>query len=266
MKNYKLLRLSGFLLLVIFMIGLPLFLGNTKPTAKISPKPIVGQEGKERLEHLRNLTLKVQTKTPALKVVNLEKDVDNEVIKITLKNKSDKVITAYDIQVGIGTVISDLITEELSENNLLYPGGECIETYELQTGIETKGISVLAVLFQDKTSDGDPVYIKDMQDYRLGVKMGIAESLNFFKEIQQLPKASIPEAFINHQQSKSLMQNGQELPHFVKVGLQDTRGRIEHNIARFQRGFQKGPNIGSEIINHFIPTYVQLLEKTILKL
>jgi hypothetical protein len=62
------------------------------------------------------------------------------------------------------------ITEEfiVNENSFILPGTEFTKIYPVQPMIMEKGISILAVFFEDGTADGDPILIRELSEIRSG--------------------------------------------------------------------------------------------------
>jgi hypothetical protein len=102
-------------------------------------------------------------KTRAFRITKLEKADKN--IQITFVSEYNKSITAF--QASIGTV---RITEEfiINEKSFIRPGAEFTKIYPVQPMIMEKGISILAVFFEDGTADGDPVLIRELSEIRSG--------------------------------------------------------------------------------------------------
>jgi hypothetical protein len=260
MKKYtSFLQGSGLGILMIILIGSALFPGVTKTPARMA------QKQEQNTQTKQNAELKVHSQTKALTVVKIEKDLENDCVKVSLKNNSDKVITSYNVGIGTADVITDLITEELDEGVLLYPGDIREEKYALQSDIELKGITVLAVLFADQSADGNPMYTKNLENYRYGVKMALEQSLGSLKSMMKLSKTEVSQAVLNFQPGK-LSKEEETLPSFVKIGLHDTKLRIARNIYTMQQGLQKSSTLSTKVIVEIIPAYAQQLEKTISRL
>lgn len=240
------------------------------PSGYTSLKQAPGSEERQRRqkERLRNAALQVHNLT-RLVVVRVEKDVDHDLIRVSLRNDYEKTVTAYKVSVGVGTIQTECLTEETGDTALLYPGSLREETYPLQVDVETLGIKILAVMFDDKTSDGEPQSVREIRDYRRGMKIGMEQCLQLLKNIPLVPRAEMPQtlARVQLQLSQASEPNEKELPHFVSVGLHDVRYRIAHYLMSKQGMLLDRQNISSELAGRRqMRTLVDRLTETISKL
>jgi hypothetical protein len=56
----------------------------------------------------------------------------------------------------------------VNEKSFILPGAEFTQTYAVQPTMAEKGVSILAVFFEDGTADGDPAYIRELNEIRAG--------------------------------------------------------------------------------------------------
>lgn len=134
---------------------------------------------KEFETNLKLEDLKVLNKTRKFELVNIEKiNEPGFQIQLTLKNGYDKSITAYSFGVGaIGpNAAADRAFSEIASESRILPGDTIIEysgislsgVHQLKDGSisiardENLFITIYAVIFEDKTTDGDPKVIAQM--------------------------------------------------------------------------------------------------------
>jgi hypothetical protein len=163
MNKYRNVRLYAFALVMLF-IGIAI--AGRAPGRKQRPqdndqqgliKPI------ERIEDLR-----IVNDTSAFTVADIKKISDN-LFEITYRNDYSKRITGFEVSVGGMRVQTELILGG-DETQFILPGKSFKETYPAQEGVEERGLRILAVVFDDGTGEGDITYIKEITDYRIGMR------------------------------------------------------------------------------------------------
>jgi hypothetical protein len=216
---------------------------------------------KKKKERLTNAEIPVQNLTNGLTVIKLEKNIKSDSLRVLLRNDYAKTITAYDVSVGSGTIQSQCLTEETDERAFIHPGDTREETYPLQDDVDTLGIRVLAVVFEDKTSDGEQRYIQELQEYRTGLKIEIEGTLRQVKDTLQLSKGELQQA-IARLASSTPERDEEALPHFVKLGLRDATARV---TSRKQSVLQNHQN-DLEGTARALGKFASRLEETLSKL
>lgn len=244
-KRRRAFTKSNFLVVTI-ILGC---IGALGVTAFSPRKQIVSFEERQRekRERLMRAELRVQNLTRALTVVKTEKHVDQDALEVVFRNDYEKIITAYKVAVGSGTVATECLSEqEADDASLFRPGEMRRELYPLQVDIETLGIRVLAVVFEDKTSDGLPEYVHEIRDYRLGLKLGISRVLQLIEGISQLPEAELPRALgeLRTQLAADSKREERAMGHFVKVGFRDVSARVSAKLAQSQSELQERKQSG----------------------
>ncbi|MEK6410526.1 MAG: hypothetical protein AABN34_26680 [Acidobacteriota bacterium] len=117
----------------------------------------------ERIEDLR-----IINKTSAFRVVEIKK-ISDSLFELTYKNNYSKSITGFEVATGGMRIQTELILGG-DEHQFISPGNTFQKAYAAQEGLDRDGIQILAVVFDDGSSDGDIRYIKEITDYRLGMK------------------------------------------------------------------------------------------------
>lgn len=142
----------------------------------------------QRKENLRTATIAIENRTSAIEVVSLDKHLEQDVLVVILKNRYPKPITGYKFSVG------DSIEYRERRNHMILTGEEVREFLPLQVGLEAKGIKILAVIFDDDTTEGDAQFVKEIKDYRKGSGIERNKALRFLREIANSPDQDLNSA------------------------------------------------------------------------
>jgi hypothetical protein len=163
MTTHKNIRFYG-LFIVLVLLGVVL---ASQPSGKRTRLQNKEQEGSikpiGRIEDLR-----IINKTSGFSVVEIKK-ISDKVFELTYKNDYSKSITGFEVSISGMRVQTELILGG-DEQQFVSPGNTFREAYSAQVGLDRDGIQILAVVFYDGSSDGDIRYIKEITDYRLGMK------------------------------------------------------------------------------------------------
>ena len=195
--------------------------------------------------------LKIINMTSAFKVIEIKENSDG-LFDITYKNEYRKSITGFEVSIS-GMRIQTELTLGGDEQQFIPSGSTYDKTYSVQENLGQNGIQILAVVFDDGTADGDPKYIKEITDYRLGIKLERERVLPMLENIltskpQTFSKAL--EELETHMTSvlPSYQQNGKL--NNIDLGIRNERRRILSEIKMLR---DKHPNALSteQEINQF---------------
>lgn len=114
------------------------------------------------------IRLDKRSRTSAIEVSNIEIRNDIQAAVVTLKNVSAKNVNGIQLSSNRGDVQLDFLAADELDFQRLLPGATYQEFFPLTNPSEPFEISVLAVLFDDKSSDGEPESVKVMIDSRRG--------------------------------------------------------------------------------------------------
>jgi hypothetical protein len=199
------------------------------------------QQGREAFdgsyrERQEATDLKVQNRTRGLTIIRLEKNIERKELLVVLRNDYPKIVTAYNVSVGEGTIQTECLAGEDSRG-VLAPGEERTEIYPLQTGLDRLGIRILAVVFDDNTSDGDPEYFLEIQQSRSGRKMQREHQLRLLRKVLKMPDDEMPIALARLEEEISPLSEIEmkKLPVLVEVGLRGERELFLRKMKRLQR-------------------------------
>lgn len=113
--------------------------------------------------------IKLDNKTQGFEILRMDKTQMGDIL-LSLKNNYAKRITGFQVTVGAARIQTELILGG-DENEFISPGAIYEKVYFAQEGLDEQGIVVRAVVFEDGTSDGEPDFIKEIKDYRVGMKL-----------------------------------------------------------------------------------------------
>lgn len=249
------------LLVIIIVLGCLAALGMTAFSSRKQAESFEERQ-QQKKQRLKSAELHVQNLTRGLIVARVEKNIEQDLIHVVLRNDYPKIVTAYKVAVGSGTIASECVSVEDTDDVLpLRPGEMREEIYPLQADVDTLGIKVLAVVFDDKTSDGAPQYVQEIQEYRLGLGIGINHAVELLDAILRLPETELPKALgaLQVELSPHSGRDEKVLPHFVKVGIGDVGTRIARDLARTQNTLQGPQDTGSETGRRELTTLVNRL-------
>jgi hypothetical protein len=173
-----LLRKKLFFLLIPFLIGIA-YLGSAVSSSS------------RKLTH----TVSVKNYTNSCEVLSAEKRQGQ--VQVRIKNNNDKAITAFVMSSVISRNTVFKFEEEFafSETDFMITPGE---VYEKQINIPSSlysqpnlFLNLLAVIFDDKSSEGDQTVVKEIVDKRLGEKIQLTRTLPFLEKMLALSDSDI---------------------------------------------------------------------------
>jgi len=121
------------------------------------------------------------------------KQHSSEIIEVTIKNGYKKDITAVAASAGEGQSFhTDYIYAEAEPDQKLAPGMSDIFLYAPSrlSGIKPQ-IVVSAVIFSDRTSQGDPGEVREILDKRLGMKIQLDRINPYLERLDKVKNSSV---------------------------------------------------------------------------
>lgn len=125
----------------------------------------------------------VANQTNAIEVVGV-KVLDGS-LQLSIRNSGSKNITWYKLLIGDMGLEAEFT---YASQPVIAPGEVYTEQFPTNTGLATKGVSVLSVLFEDGTSEGDQQLVKKIKERRQGEKAQLTRFLNLLGTILDSPK------------------------------------------------------------------------------
>jgi hypothetical protein len=154
--------------ILVFVLGA----GLTKRTLSS------GRASQNVMDQTTAKPLRIDNKTSALEIADVERLKPSRV-RLTLKNTSDKGITAFALSESDSSSIEiDLFPD------LLLPGQTRIETFTLPpVKGEENVVEILCVIFDDQTSEGKISVVNRIQEDRLGGRLAATSMHPHLKQI-----------------------------------------------------------------------------------
>lgn len=119
----------------------------------------------------------VKSLAPYLTVVDVQ--VHENHVLLSLRNDYDKTITAFSVS-SSGVITRN---EMLDSEHVIAPGSITKGEYELPSPSRPdKGLTILAAVFEDGTSDGGHIFIQQILDARAGKQSQLARILSILEE------------------------------------------------------------------------------------
>jgi hypothetical protein len=142
---------------------------------------------RQTARELRVEALTVKNKTRFFHLDNLEKTKDGD-LQLSLRNAYDKRISGF--QVSIGRVQTQ-VEFMYNEDQMIAPGAIHVENLPIQADTQALGIGILAVVFEDGTSEGEQRFISEITEKRSGEKVQINRVLSLISRTLDLPATQI---------------------------------------------------------------------------
>lgn len=242
---------------LIFLLA---FVGILLVVCQIDPIKSIAQLRPKR-EDVKEV--KFFNKTRSFEVASYK--VSGEDMEVTFKNNYDKSINGFCVIVGtreegsfayVELIYSDFLTEIL-------PG----ETFTYRTGVDEKlyieGLTVSAVLFTDRTGDGDPELIAEGQDKREGERFQLSKGLELLKATMDSSPADYVSGLENLKKDISSFETDNKTKsNAYNYGLQTGRGTLMRYIERL--GIERSTD--GTVAKQKLSELQSKLEKFILKL
>jgi hypothetical protein len=206
-----------------------------------------GDELKRLNQQLRVEDIQTTNRTLAFSIVGFQKGIDGQNFTLTLQNDYNKRITAYKFLLGSKEIQADYA---LAENEEGVSPKEQIshqltidasldrnrQLLQLDPALKTKGLSILAVRFDDGTSDGDPVAIEQLAQYRFGGKEQVENTVAALEKLRELSESDQSAELIRLKSRLRLPSNvnGLELS-YSRFGLIDTTTALLTQVREVEK-------------------------------
>ena len=136
----------------------------------------------------QSANISVLNKTSAFQVLSAQQV--NDRLSLSLKNNSAHTVTAFVITVGSEyRITEDFITSEIPDRIGIKSQKTFEKTYPIPETLRTAPVTLQAVVFENKTGDGDPIIFEDVRDNHLGQAVQLKR---FLKVLDKHVNASLP--------------------------------------------------------------------------
>lgn len=220
------LRIVGLIVLVcLALLGVNALSSGTRThkSQNVSNPQIKSfEEIAEMAKGLEPEKVPVWNTTQSFRLIKLEKVEDRD-LKLTLQNGYDKTINGFQLSIGNVGIHTELM---FNKDQMIPPGGIRVAQFAIQDHTDTKGITLMSVHFDDGTSEGDPVAVKQIEEERAGQKTQMKRALALIRRTLNSPNADSVEAL------DELISQIRSLPSEGKSGRPDFWGGLESGRQR----------------------------------
>ena len=143
--------------------------------------------------------VRVNNLTRSLEVLSAEKDGGR--IKISMRNNSDQAITSYAFTFNVAPKTVEKFREEFATSEAylaIAPGDVFNRELGFSPSFNDPGditLNLVAVVFEDKSSEGDPLTIRQIEDDRLGQKVQLMRALPILERLLSMGDAELVSYF-----------------------------------------------------------------------
>ncbi|MEN3333272.1 MAG: hypothetical protein V7641_2637 [Blastocatellia bacterium] len=190
---------------------------------------------------------------PNLTIVDVKVQKYN--VLLLLRNDSDKAITAISLSSSEVNYRSEWIDTE----KVIAPGATGIEQCGLPSPTSPeKGITILAVVYEDGTSDGESKFVRQIFDTRAGTQAQIARILPLFRDALVTPKnmrlMQKQEAIKLKLEQLPEEEEGRSLE--FRVGLHNARELALDKLKQLEQIEQeKGEDVARQVLSYIVNKY-----------
>jgi hypothetical protein len=201
---------------LIAVIAVILGIGFLKPAAVTADREAQREVNKK---------IQVDNKTQSLEVISAE--TSEGWVHISLRNNSKKSVDGLQVRVGDVAVQTEFLGTDIT----FQAGSVFAERYPTQQDSNNRGVTILCVVFDDGSSEGQPKYIKQIDDTRLGARTQTRRALSLIDQ-------ALARSNVNTETLEKLKTDISSLPvrdndddnNDIVAGLQNRRAQLISQI------------------------------------
>jgi hypothetical protein len=175
----------------------------------------------------------LRNETVSLEITKAE--LDGKQVRVAVKNVSNKNIDWFRLSLGASSSIEADFA--FADKSALAPGEIYEDLYPFDSASDEVRLTVLSVMFEDKTSDGNLHYAQLLKDKRAGQKVELNRLLPLLQRAINAP---------DHNQAANLMRNleteliaiqqvkDESVPEAKWIGFLNARDRVLNELRRIQ--------------------------------
>lgn len=216
--------LAGFLtsrLLIVIIFSAGLILLGVTGWASRSDKP----QGLESSQTDSDRALSVISTTVVADRMN-----------IILKNVSNKNINGFQMAVGKARCQVEFLDSDERDHQVLVPGATYEQWYPITGNSIPQAVTILAVIFEDKTSEGDPQFVQEIKDMRKGVKRQLMRFMPILNKALMSPESE-QLAILDELEAQilKLPEDDKDVLGNINLGQHQAKGLILNEIQTLKR-------------------------------
>lgn len=176
----------------------------------------------------------IHNRTQSLQVAKAE--LNGKLLHLAVKNGYSKNIDWFRISFGNRESIEADFT--FAEPSSLAPGESYEDAYSVESSpTATLNVTVVSVMFEDGTSDGDATYAKTIKEKRAGQKMQLKRLLPLLQKAIHAPNSNAASVLQNLEAELAEIQeaNDNTISESKRVGLRNAKERILNEVQRIKQ-------------------------------
>jgi hypothetical protein len=206
------------------------------------------EQSKKADQDFKQVDIRVGNKTKGMAVLSTEQDA--ETVTVVMRNDYSKPINGYQLYIGNTIIQTEMLNSERVRE--IAPGEVFRETYPKNDEIDTRGIEVLAVIFSDKTGEGEQEYVEELQEYRAGMKIQREYAVRLLQRSLNSTSEKFLPTLIRSSEQLSPFSDSElaRLPMNIRFGIKDEKSRLVNALQSF---FSLPEMRGGESEGHELP-------------
>lgn len=208
---------------------------------------------------LNQKEIKIIDKTEVLNVISSRAEATRFIF--TIRNKSDKVINSLYVTTGTNTYHFELIYSDIQSG--IAPSAEYSFVTDFDKDLESSGLIIQAVLFEDKTDSGEISFVNEMKDKRYGEKIQLIKGKEFLdntllpSELDSAAKISLLKQKISSLPTDK--EKNEAIKHGMHLGKERLLRYIEEISSRISSSSLTNFNTESITLKNKLEKYISKL-------
>lgn len=183
----------------------------------------------------------IDNRTQSLEVIQADLSSNGRLIRVAVRNVANKNIDWFRLSLGAGSAIEADFA--FSEKSVLGPGEVYDDEYPFDSKSHLISVTVVAVVFEDKSTDGDKHFARLLKEKRAGQRIEISRMVSLLKAansaIKYRESASLLEGLSSEvSNSKTESQVPAEKSSLSAearlIGMRTARERVLNEVRRIQ--------------------------------
>jgi hypothetical protein len=190
----------------------------------------------------------VENKTTSLLVTKAEIESSGRSVRLAIRNATNKNIDWFRISFGAGLSIETDFT--FADKAILAPEESYEDTYPISTDSGKLEVTIVSVVFEDKTVDGDVASARWLMDKRSGQKMELARLLPLLNQtINARDKDQASLSLLDLESEISQPEDRSDLlPEAKRIGVRTARERVLNDIREVKiLGEKQGRDVRQDL-------------------
>jgi hypothetical protein len=169
--------------------------------------------------------LSLASKTNSLTVTKAELEANGRTVRYAVKNTTDKYIDWFRLNMGPGSDVE--VDFAYADEPFLAPNESYEDSYPIDSKSDKVEITIVSVVFEDKTSDGDVRSAQKLIDKRCGQQIELRRLLPMLNQAINAPSKEQRDTLIGSLESRIRANSvDRALPEATQEGITVARERV----------------------------------------